>query len=85
MTNQSVTREARPATSLPMPVRVVLRLLAAVGWTVLSLFTFAVCEGIFAGYPQFHTPLLTTLGMIAIALIGGITWIVDERRAHDDE
>lgn len=85
MTNQSLTRGAGRASSLPMPVRIVLRLLAAVGWTALGLFAFAVCEGIFAGYPQFHTPLLTTVGTIAIALIGGITWIVDERRTHDDE
>ncbi len=87
MTNQSLTREARPASSspTPTPVRIVLRLLAVVGLAVLGLFVFAVCEGIFNGYPQFHSQLLDTIGMIAIALTGGIVWIVDERRSHDDE
>ncbi|MEU5345648.1 hypothetical protein AB0H18_33255 [Streptomyces sp. NPDC020766] len=71
--------------SLPTPVRVVLRLLSAVAWTVLGLFAYFVCQGMFGGYRQVHSQLLTTLGMIAIALTGGIAWIVDERRPHDDE
>lgn len=71
--------------SLPTPVRVVRRLLAAVAWTVLGLLAYSVCQGMFGGYAQIHSQLLTTLGMIAITLTGGITWIVDERRTHDDE
>lgn len=68
-----------------MPVRVVLRLLAAAVWTVLGLLAYVVCQGMLGGYRQIHSQLLTTLGMIAIALAGGIAWIVDERRPHDDE
>lgn len=45
MTKQSLTREARPASSLPMPVRIVLRLVAVVGWTVLGLFLFRRLRG----------------------------------------
>ncbi|MER5182374.1 hypothetical protein ABT009_29160 [Streptomyces sp. NPDC002896] len=71
--------------SLPSSVRLVLRLLAAVVWTVLGLLAYFVCQGMFGGYRQIHSQLLTTLGMIAIALTGGIAWIVDERRPHDDE
>ncbi|WP_405930564.1 hypothetical protein [Streptomyces sp. NBC_00827] len=71
--------------SLPTPVRIVLRLLAAVVWTVLGLLAYFVCQGMFGGYRQIHSQLLSTLGMIAIALTGGIAWIVDERRPHDDE
>lgn len=71
--------------SLPAPVRVVLRLLSAVAWTVLGLLAYFVCQGMFGGYRQIHSQLMTTLGMIAIALTGGIAWIVDERRPHDDE
>lgn len=85
MTNQSITREAGRPASPPTVVRIVLRLLAVVGWTVLGLLLFGVCEGVFDGCPQFHSQLLTTVGMIAIALTGGIAWIVDERRPHDDE
>ncbi|MFI6744153.1 hypothetical protein ACIBI9_65805 [Nonomuraea sp. NPDC050451] len=76
---------AHRASVLPSPVRVVLRLLAAAAWTVLGLFAYLVSQGMFGGYPQVHSGLLTTLGMIAIALTGGIAWIVDERRPHDDE
>ncbi|TPQ19440.1 cytochrome d ubiquinol oxidase subunit II [Streptomyces sporangiiformans] len=78
------TRDPGHAASLPAPLRVVLRLLAAVVWTVLGLLAYFVCQGMFGGYRQIHSQLLTTLGMIAIALTGGIAWIVDERRPHDD-
>ncbi|WP_217575823.1 hypothetical protein [Streptomyces sp. GbtcB7] len=79
------TRDTGHASSPPVSFRVVLRLLAAVVWTVLGLFAYFVCQGMFGGYRQMHSQLLTTLGMIAIALTGGIAWIVDERRPHDDE
>ncbi|MCX4704550.1 hypothetical protein OG252_12185 [Streptomyces sp. NBC_01352] len=70
---------------LPAPVRVVGRLLAAIVWTVLGLLAYFVCQGMFGGYRQIHSQQLTTLGMIAIALAGGLAWIIDERRPHDDE
>ncbi|MFD4603323.1 hypothetical protein ACFWPQ_35520 [Streptomyces sp. NPDC058464] len=69
----------------PAPVRVLLRVLAAVVWTVLGLFAYFVCQGMFGGYREIHSGLLTTLGMVAIAVTGGIAWIVDERRPHGDE
>lgn len=61
------------------------RLLVGTGWTLLGLLAYFVCQGMFGGYPQVDSKLLTTLAMIAIALTGGITWIVDERRPHDDD
>lgn len=61
------------------------RVLAAIGWTVLGTIAYFICQGMFGGYPQVHSGLLTALGMTAIALTGGIAWIVDERRPHDDE
>jgi uncharacterized membrane protein len=57
------------------------RLLAAVGWILLAFVLYWVCEGIFEGYSK----LLVTLAMLAVALTGGVTWIVDERRRHDDD
>lgn len=68
-----------------MTTRIVRRLLAGIVWTVLGVVAYFICQGMFGGYPQVHSALLTTLGMIAIALTGGIAWIVDERRPHDDE
>ena len=86
MTTRAAARNAAKRTScLPAPVRVVLRLMAAVAWTALGLIAYFICQGMFGGYPRAHSALLTTVGMIAIALTGGITWIVDERRPHDDE
>jgi hypothetical protein len=84
-TPSPVDSAARRTSSWPAPVRVVLRLLAALAWTALGLVAYFICQGMFGGYPQAHSAVLTTLGMIAIALTGGITWIVDERRPHDDE
>ena len=43
-----------------------------------------VCQGVFAGYPRYHTQLLSIIGMILIALIGGAAWIIDERRINAD-
>lgn len=58
-----------------------LRVLAGVGWFLLAFVLYWVCEGIFEGVSK----LLVTLAMLAVALTGGITWIVDDRRAHDDD
>ncbi|MDP4504957.1 hypothetical protein [Nonomuraea turcica] len=76
---------ARRASVPPAPVRGLLRLLSATAWTLLGAFAYVVCQGMFGGYPQVHSELLTTLGMIAIALTGGVAWIIDERRSHGDE
>ena len=68
-----------------MTARVVLRLFAGLVWTALGLVAYFICQGMFGGYPRVHSGLFSTLGMIAIALTGGIAWIIDERRPHDDE
>jgi hypothetical protein len=81
-TRPVTTRHANPRA---LPLRVILRVLSAVGWTILALFAYFTCQGMFGGYQQFHSAALTTAGMVAISLAGGITWIVDERRPHDDE
>lgn len=68
----------------PRPLRVLLRIVAGIGWTILGTLAYFICQGAFGGYPKIHSALLTAFGMIAIALIGGIAWLVDERRPHDD-
>jgi hypothetical protein len=50
-----------------------------------GLFCYFVCQGMFAGYPKYHSRLLSIAGMIAIVLTGGIAWILDEHRMHDDD
>jgi hypothetical protein len=59
---------------------VVLTILGIVG----GLFCYFVCQGMFSGYPRYHTGLLGFLGMILIAAIGGVAWLIDERRIRDD-
>jgi hypothetical protein len=54
-------------------------LLTIVGVAV-GTFLYFVCVGVFAGYPQYHTELLSDIGMILIAAMGGIAWIIDARR-----
>jgi hypothetical protein len=62
-------------------MRTPVRVLAGVGWFLLAFVLYWVCEGIFEGVSK---PLVT-FAMLAVALTGGITWIVDDRRAHDDD
>lgn len=57
------------------------RVLAGVGWFLLAFVLYWVCEGIFEGVSK----SLVTFAMLAVALTGGITWIVDDRRVHDDD
>jgi hypothetical protein len=60
-----------------------------VGLTVLAvivaLFLYFVCQGMFSGYPKYHSGLLSVVAMILVALTGGIVWIIDQRRIDADE
>ncbi|WP_328522984.1 hypothetical protein [Kribbella sp. NBC_00359] len=62
-------------------VRMVLTVVGVIG----GLFCYFVCQGMFSGYPEYHTEQLGFAGMILIALAGGIAWMIDEHRMHDDE
>ncbi|TCC16862.1 hypothetical protein [Kribbella speibonae] len=65
--------------------RMVRRAVGTAVGVVGGLFCYFVCQGMFAGYPQYHSQLLSVAGLILIVLIGGIAWIVDEHRMHDDD
>lgn len=75
-------------TSESQPLRTVLRVLTRVVLTILgaivALFLYFVCQGVFSGYPKYHTELLSIIGMILIALTGGVAWIIDQRRIDAD-
>jgi hypothetical protein len=49
-----------------------------------GVLSYSVCIGIFAGYPQYYTNVLSIIGMVILALTGGVAWIIDERRIDDD-
>ncbi|MEV0283683.1 hypothetical protein AB0H36_06115 [Kribbella sp. NPDC050820] len=65
--------------------RLLTRTMLTVVVVVVALFLYCVCQGMFSGYPKDHGHLLSTVGMLLIALAGGIAWIVDEHRMHDDD
>jgi uncharacterized membrane protein len=62
----------------PAPVR---RFLSTAGLSLLAFVLYWVCEGIFEGVSK---PLVT-IAMLAVALTGGVTWVIDDRRTHDDD
>jgi formate hydrogenlyase subunit 3/multisubunit Na+/H+ antiporter MnhD subunit len=67
------------------PLRSTLRVFGVIGLTLLAIVLYFICDNMFSGYPQYHTELLSWIAMIIISLIGGIAWIVDERRHRDDD
>jgi uncharacterized membrane protein YphA (DoxX/SURF4 family) len=75
---QAVRRPLRQAGRL-----VVRALLTTVG-IVGALFIYFVCQGMFAGYPRYHTDLLSIVALILTAVTGGVAWMIDERRTDAD-
>jgi hypothetical protein len=50
-----------------------------------GVLSYVVCVGIFAGYPQYYTNVLSIIGVAVLALTGGVAWIIDERRFDADD
>ena len=61
------------------------RFLVCAVLTVVGLFCYFVCQGMFSGYPKYHSQLLSIVGMALIVLTGGVAWAVDEHRMRDDD
>ena len=61
-------------------VRFVSRVLLVVIGAIVGLLLSLVSMGMFAGYPQYHTDVLSIIGLILIMGIGGAAWIIDQRR-----
>jgi hypothetical protein len=80
-----MTTESTSSRPLRAVLRLAVRTAGGVAGIVGGLFCYFVCQGMFAGYPKWHTGLLSLLGTILIALTGGIAWLVDERRLPDDD
>ncbi|MFI6833775.1 hypothetical protein ACIBG5_42150 [Kribbella sp. NPDC050241] len=65
--------------------RLLARTVLTVVGVVVAWLLYCVCQGMFSGYPKYHSHLLSVVGMILIVLTGGIAWMIDERRMHDDD
>jgi putative flippase GtrA len=79
-----VTIEPRPTPTPRAARRFLARALLTVLGVIVALLLYFVCQGVFAGYPKYHSRVLSIIGMILIALTGGIAWIIDERRIDAD-
>jgi cytochrome c-type biogenesis protein CcmH/NrfF len=75
----------KPAVAEPKRRNWVLWTLRKVALIVAGVVLYAVCIGMFGGYPQFHTALLTWIAVVGLSVAAGIIWIVDERRTDDDD
>jgi uncharacterized membrane protein YccC len=73
-------------TTAARPVR---RLVARALWTVVgvvvAMLLYFICQGVFAGYPQYGTDVLTYIAVALIVVTAGAAWIIDQRRIDDDD
>jgi hypothetical protein len=65
--------------------RLLARTVLTVVGVVVAWLLYCVCQGMFSGYPKYHSQLLSIVGLILIVLTGGVAWIIDEHRMHDDD
>jgi hypothetical protein len=72
---------ARPLTAGQIIIRVVLTIAGIIG----GLFCYFVCQGMFAGYPEYGTDVFSWIGMLVIMAAGTVAWIVDHRRIDRDD
>jgi hypothetical protein len=72
---------APPLTAGRIAVRVLLTIAGIIG----GLFCYFVCQGMFAGYPQYGTGVLSVIGLLLIMATGGAAWIIDHRRIDADD
>jgi hypothetical protein len=77
-----MSAESRPARR---PLRSLTRTLLTVVGVIGGLLCLFVCQNVFAGYPKYHTGVLSIVAMVLIALTGGVAWVVDERRLDADD
>jgi hypothetical protein len=58
------------------------RALLTVAGVIGGLFCLFLCGNMFAGYPEYHSAVLSIIGMVLVALTGGAAWVIDERRSN---
>jgi hypothetical protein len=71
-------------TARPRSLRFFTRALLTVVSVIGGLFCLFLCGNMFAGYPQYHSAALSVIGMVLIAMTGGVAWVIDERRTDAD-
>lgn len=66
-------------------IRLFIRAISTVAGIVGGLLCYFICQGMFSGYPRYHTDILSDIGMLLIMAVGGTAWIIDHRRIDADE
>jgi uncharacterized membrane protein YphA (DoxX/SURF4 family) len=77
----TITEPRRSRTVLSFARRAVLTLAGV----IVALFCYFVCQGMFSGYRQYGTNILSYIGLFLICATGGLAWILDHRRIRDDD
>jgi hypothetical protein len=80
-----MTTESRSQVRPLAAGRIIIRVILTIAGITGGLFCYFVCQGMFAGYPQYGTGILSGIGLIAIMATGGLAWIIDHRRIDADE
>jgi hypothetical protein len=80
MTLETQTPQRSPRTVGRFLTRAVLTVISVIG----GLLCLFICQNVFAGYPKYHTAVLSIIVMILISLTGGVAWVIDERRIDAD-
>ena len=81
-----MSAEPQPVRQQPLRTarRVLIRALLTVAGVIGGMLCLFVCQNVFAGYPRYHTAVLSIVAMVLISLTGGVAWIVDQRRIDAD-
>jgi hypothetical protein len=79
-----MTTRPQPVPPLRKALGFVTRAALTVVGVIVGLLLYFVCQGVFSGYPKYHTELLSIIGILLIALTGGVAWIIDQRRIDAD-
>lgn len=66
-------------------IRLFIRAISTVAGIVGGLLCYFICQGMFSGYPRYHTDILSDIGMLLIMAVGGTARIIDHRRIDADE
>jgi hypothetical protein len=77
----TITEPRRWRTVLSFARRAVLTLAGV----IVALFCYFVCQGMFSGYRQYGTNILSYIGLFLICAASGLAWILDHRRIRDDD
>jgi hypothetical protein len=76
-----VVGEPRPQN----PGRTVVKALWIIAGIIGGILIFALCQDVFAGYPQYGTDIMTYIGLTIVMAVAAFAWIIDHRRLDAGE